>query len=73
MIHPVSFADKVGKSRRVKVEEIQDSWQKEGWLQDTIDHGLIQAYVVSDTEKSGRTWTADVVRPFSRSTDRGST
>ena len=52
----------MGKSRRVTIEEVQDGWQKEGWLPDTTEHGLIQAYAVSDTEKSGRTWTANAVR-----------
>lgn len=63
--HPSSdhiFGPVIGKSRRVKVSDLDNSFLKEGWTQDTITHGLIQSYVESDTAKSGTTWIANQVR-----------
>lgn len=52
----------IGKSRRVKVEELkEEEWLKTGWSEDTIEHGVIQAYAESDTAKSGTTWIANQV------------
>lgn len=51
----------VGKSRRLKVEEIDNEFLKEGWLPDTVEHGAINSHVISDTAKSGREWTAEQV------------
>lgn len=45
----------VGKPRRLQVEEIDDVFLKTGWLPDTVEHGTIQLYDVSETAKSGRT------------------
>ena len=50
-----------GKSRRVKLDEIETEFLKKGWLEDTEEHGGINAYAQSDTAKSGRSWTADQV------------
>jgi hypothetical protein len=52
----------VGKSRRVKLDEIENEYLKKGWLQDTEQHGAINAYAQSDTPKSGTSWTADQVQ-----------
>jgi hypothetical protein len=51
----------VGKSKRVKLDEIENEYLKNGWLQDTEQHGAINAYAQSDTSKSGTSWTADQV------------
>lgn len=55
---------KVGKSRRLPTDQIENEWQKEGWLADTTEHGAIQAHAMSNTEKSGNTWIADVIWGF---------
>ena len=55
------FGHVIGRTRRLKVEEIEDEWQREGWSEDTAEEGAIQSLVWSDTAKSGTTWTADQV------------
>lgn len=50
------FGPVIGKSRRVKADELDVEWLKEGWTDDTYEHGLVQAYAASDTPKSGTTW-----------------
>ena len=58
------FGPVIGKSRRIKVdsEELGEEFLKEGWTDDTIEHGVVQSYVESDTPKSGTTWIANQVR-----------
>jgi hypothetical protein len=58
----VIFIFAVGKTRRLKVEDIENEFLKKDWLPDTVEHGTVHAYVISDTAKSGRTWTAEQVR-----------
>ncbi|KAF7320381.1 hypothetical protein MKEN_00822900 [Mycena kentingensis (nom. inval.)] len=53
------FGPVVGKSRRVKVSEIDDEFLVKNWSADTIEHGVVQSYVESDTPKSGTTWIAN--------------
>jgi hypothetical protein len=53
------FGPVIGKSRRVKAEELDIPFLKEGWTSDTFAHGLIQSYVESDTPKSGNVWIAN--------------
>ena len=50
-----------GKSRRVSTDQLDVDFLKEGWTADTIEHGLIQSYVESDTAKSGTSWIANQV------------
>lgn len=57
------FGAYLSKSRRVKVEEVEIPFFKEGWLQDTLEHGAINSYVKSDTAKSGTSWIAEQVSP----------
>lgn len=59
------FGYVVGKSKRLKVEEIEDEWQREGWSEDTFEHGAIRSLVWSDTPKSKTTWTGDQVSHMS--------
>ncbi|KAF8807726.1 hypothetical protein BYT27DRAFT_7097627 [Phlegmacium glaucopus] len=53
------FGHVMGKSRRVPVDQLDVAFLKEGWTADTIEHGLVQSYVESDTPKSGISWIAD--------------
>jgi len=53
------FGAVIGKSRRIKVEELEEDFLKKGWTPDTIEHGVVQSYVESDTPKSGTTWIAN--------------
>jgi len=53
------FGHVIGKSRRVPVDQLDVAFLKEGWTEDTINHGLIQSYVKSDTAKSGISWIAN--------------
>lgn len=43
----------------MKLEDIQDEWQKEDWL--STEHGFIETETNSDTPLSGLTWTANQV------------
>jgi hypothetical protein len=59
------FGAVLGRSRRVKLDQIDNDFLRNGWLPDTEEHGAINSYVKSDTPKSGTTWTAEQVRRFS--------
>lgn len=52
------FGSVIGKSRRVKPEELTElnEFLKTGWTEDSLEQGLIQAYAESNTPKSGTTW-----------------
>jgi hypothetical protein len=54
------FGAVIGKSRRINIDEVEECLKK-GWTADTIEHGGVQSYVVSDTPKSGTTWIANQV------------
>jgi len=56
-----TFGYVVGKSRRVKAEELGEAFLKEGWTADTFERGLVQSYVESDTPRSKTTWIANQV------------
>ncbi|KAJ7076569.1 hypothetical protein B0H15DRAFT_593587 [Mycena belliarum] len=53
------FGAVAGKSRRVQVSELEEEFLKKDWTADTLEHGVIQSYVYSDTPKSGTTWIAN--------------
>ncbi|PPQ67074.1 hypothetical protein CVT25_005675 [Psilocybe cyanescens] len=53
------FGHVIGKSRRVKAEELDVPFLQAPWTEDTLQQGLIQSYVESDTPKSGNTWIAN--------------
>ena len=55
------FGYYIGKSRRVPADQLDVAFLKEGWTRDTIEHGLVQSYVESDTAKSGTSWIANQV------------
>ncbi|KAH9984651.1 hypothetical protein BJV74DRAFT_583864 [Russula compacta] len=53
------FGPVLGRSRRLKVDEIENEFLRNGWLPDTVQHGGINSYVKSDTPKSGIKWIAE--------------
>ncbi|KAJ7264154.1 hypothetical protein C8J57DRAFT_1133098 [Mycena rebaudengoi] len=53
------FGAVLAKSRRVKASELEEEFLTKNWTVDTVEHGLIQSYVASDTQKSGTTWVAN--------------
>ena len=59
--HDYVFGYYIGKSRRVPVDQLDIAFLKEGWTADTIQYGLVQSYVESDTAKSGTSWIANQV------------
>lgn len=56
------FGAVLGKSRRIKIEDIDEPYLKKDWSLDTIEHHAVQAYVESDTPKSKTTWTVTQVK-----------
>ncbi|KAI0257666.1 hypothetical protein BJV78DRAFT_53176 [Lactifluus subvellereus] len=58
------FGAILGKSRRVKLDEVDNDFLRKGWLPDTEEHGAVNSYVKSDTPKSGRTWIAEQIWGF---------
>jgi hypothetical protein len=60
------FGPVLGKSRRVPVDEIDNEFLRNGWMPDTVEHGVIDAYMKSDTPKSKRTWMVEQVRQHFR-------
>ncbi|KAF7339603.1 hypothetical protein MSAN_02174800 [Mycena sanguinolenta] len=55
------FGDIIGRARRCQVSELEDDFLKSNWTADTIEHGVIHVRVVSDTAKSGTSWTVNQV------------
>ncbi len=55
------FGSVIGKSRRVKADELDVPFLKEGWTEDTYERDLVQAYAESNTPKSGLVWIANQV------------
>lgn len=55
------FGPIINKARRLKVEEHDIAFLKEGWLPDTMEHGGINAHTTSDTPKNKISWTAEQV------------
>ena len=49
-----------GKSRYAKLEDIEDSFLRDGWAQDCVDGQLVEGYV----ESTADTWTARQVWGF---------
>lgn len=58
------FGAVIGRSRRLKVEDIEDEFLKKDWLPDVIEHGVVNSIAISDTEKSHTTWIAEQVGRF---------
>jgi len=58
------FGALLGKSRRLKMKDITDPFLKNDWLPDTVEHGVIESFVESDTPKSNNVWTVNQVWGF---------
>ncbi|KAF8525171.1 hypothetical protein BU17DRAFT_62876 [Hysterangium stoloniferum] len=58
------FGDVVSKSRRISLDEVTDEFLKTGWIPEAVEPGVIHSYVVSDTSKSGLSWTAEQIWGF---------
>jgi hypothetical protein len=59
------FGPVIGKSRRAKLDEIENEFLRDGWLPDTVESGVINSYVKSDTPKSSTSWIVEqVCQPF---------
>ncbi|KAF8469666.1 hypothetical protein BDZ91DRAFT_720671 [Kalaharituber pfeilii] len=54
------FGKVIGKTRRINLSEIPDEKLKEGWTEDSIEHGLIYSHVVNSTYQ----WTAEQIWGF---------
>jgi hypothetical protein len=57
----IAFGPMIIKSRRCQAEEIKEDFLTMGWTDETYEHGLIQALITSNTEKSGLGWTTNEV------------
>ena len=55
------FGPVVGRSKRVRLDEILKDYLKTGWTDGTKEDGAIDTYARSDTPKSGRSWTTEQV------------
>ncbi|KAG6820552.1 hypothetical protein H0H93_015437 [Arthromyces matolae] len=64
LVHDV-FGAIAARMRRTTIDNLQFEGEedkdneslKTGWTDDTLEHGVIQFYVKSDTTKSGKVWT----------------
>ncbi|KAJ6505804.1 hypothetical protein C8R47DRAFT_1037755 [Mycena vitilis] len=50
------FGHVIGKTRRCQVAELDEEFLKKNWTPDTLEHGVVQFLVKSDTPKSNTTW-----------------
>jgi hypothetical protein len=55
------FGDVIGQTRRVAYQDITEGWLKEGWTEDTKQHGLIEALARADPAKSKTSWETRIV------------
>lgn len=55
------FGPVIAKFRRTTLDEITDPFLKEGWTEETQEHGILNGSARSNTEKSGISWFADQV------------
>jgi hypothetical protein len=59
------FGAVVGRSRRISVSDIDNSYLKMAWTADTSKDQAIETVIMSDTPKSGKTWVTRQVSQFS--------
>ncbi|KAH9950448.1 hypothetical protein B0H21DRAFT_723399 [Amylocystis lapponica] len=48
-----------GRSRRLRLDELDNEFLRQGWLDDVGEHGTVWTRAMSDTPKSGTSWTAE--------------
>ncbi|KAH7927162.1 hypothetical protein BV22DRAFT_1032171 [Leucogyrophana mollusca] len=58
------FGAVIGRSGKIKVNDLEGIFLKDGWTDDTIEHEAIRSIVWSDTPKSNKTWRAEQVWGF---------
>lgn len=58
------FGPVMSKTKRIRVDELEDSYLKEGWLDETKEHGVILIVEQSDTTKGGLGWLCEQVWGF---------
>lgn len=46
------FGHVFGRTRRANLDELENPFLKKDWLPDTVEHGLVEAYVQSNASKS---------------------
>jgi len=63
-VHDSVFGHIKPRSTWTKVEDLDDEFLKEGWLEETTEKGLIDILVESDTEKNKNKWTLHMVWGF---------
>jgi len=55
------FGPVIGKTRRAQLADIEQDWQKEGWVATATAGGFIQTHAVADPEKAKKEWTASTI------------
>lgn len=55
------FGPVTSSSKRVPLDEVDNEFLRESWLDDIRVHGAVWTCANSDTSKSGTTWTAEQV------------
>lgn len=56
------FGPVVTRTKRSKLEDIENDFLKQDWPGIVQEHGLVHTLGHSDTSKSGTTWSAEMVR-----------
>jgi len=56
-------ARRLRRTRRIPIDQVENEWQKQGWLADTFEHGAIQALATCNM-KNGDSWVMDVIWGF---------
>ena len=65
------FGEVLIKTQRSdKVDSFANAQLTEGWTADTFEFGVVHSSLKSDTAKTGKTWFADQVCPFTSSFTR---
>lgn len=55
------FGSYILTSNRVELADIDDDFLKRNWLPETIQHGVVATNAESDTSKSKKKWSVDMV------------
>ena len=61
----------VTRTKRSKLADLDNDFLKQGWADTVQEHGVIHTLGQSDTPKSGRTWSAEMVRLLASSICQG--
>ncbi|OCH96031.1 hypothetical protein OBBRIDRAFT_358687 [Obba rivulosa] len=58
-INDPTFGWVLSRSRRVSLDDIDNDWLREGWMDDVWEHGTVDTRAQSATEKSHTTWAVE--------------